>query len=89
MYTILGNILQSKIHITYDSLILKYARVWGAWVAQSVKPLPLAQLMIPGSWDGALLSRESAFPSTLLSAGALSQINKIFKNKICQSSKNI
>ena len=23
----------------------------GAWVAQSVKLLPLAQVMIPGSWD--------------------------------------
>jgi len=26
----------------------------GAWVAQSVKHLPLAQVMIPGSWDGVL-----------------------------------
>ena len=23
----------------------------GAWVAQSVKRLPVAQVMIPGSWD--------------------------------------
>ena len=27
---------------------------WGTWVAQSVKHLPLAQVMIPGSWDPAL-----------------------------------
>ena len=26
----------------------------GTWVAQSVKHLPSAQVMIPGSWDGAL-----------------------------------
>ena len=26
---------------------------WGAWVAQWVKPLPSAQVMIPGSWNGA------------------------------------
>ena len=26
----------------------------GAWVAQLVKCLPLAQVMIPGSWDQAL-----------------------------------
>ena len=25
----------------------------GTWVAQSVKHLPLAQVMIPESWDGA------------------------------------
>ncbi|CAD7677121.1 unnamed protein product [Nyctereutes procyonoides] len=28
-------------------------RLQGAWVAQSVKPLPSAQVMIPGSWDRA------------------------------------
>ena len=27
--------------------------IWSAWVAQSVKHLPLAQLMISGSWDRA------------------------------------
>ena len=35
------------------------------WVAQSAKGLPLAQVMIPGSWDGALhlapCSREACF----------------------------
>ena len=38
-----------------------------AWVAQSIKHLPLAQIMIPGSWDGvphqdSLLSVEPAAP---------------------------
>ena len=39
--------------------------------AQSVKRLPSAQVMIPGSWDstsGSVLSRESASPSSALSA---------------------
>ena len=40
----------------------------GAWLAQLVKRLTLAQVMISGSWDGApgsrsVLSRESAWPS--------------------------
>ena len=44
----------------------------GAWVTQSVKHMPLAQIMIPGSWvwvpcPGSLLSRES----TCYSASAL------------------
>ena len=26
----------------------------GTWVTQSVKRLPLAQVLIPGSWDGVL-----------------------------------
>ena len=29
---------------------------WGAWVAQSIKHLTLAQVMIPESWDGDLAS---------------------------------
>ena len=29
------------------------AEIWGIRVAQSVKCLPLAQVMIPGSWDQA------------------------------------
>ena len=41
--------------------------VGGRWVAQWVKHLPSAQVMIPGSWDRAprqtLLSREPASPS--------------------------
>ena len=28
-----------------------YALSWDAWVAQSVKHLPSAQVMLPGSWD--------------------------------------
>ena len=40
---------------------------WGAWVAQSIKHLPSAQVMISGSWDRALhwapCSAESASPS--------------------------
>jgi len=58
-------------------------KVGGAWVAQMVKHLPLAQVMIPGSWDGApawgsLLGGEPASPSTVPPACALSlyQINK-------------
>ena len=39
----------------------------GTWVAQSVEHLPLALVMISGSWDRtpcwALLSEESASPS--------------------------
>ena len=43
---------------------------WGAWVAQSVKYLPLAQVMISGSWDRAL----SRLPTEQgASHGALSQ----------------
>ena len=59
---------------------------WDAWVAESVKHLPLAQIMIPGSWDGApcrgsLLSGEPASPSATPPACALflKYINKIFK----------
>ena len=52
---------------------------WGAWVAQSVKHLPLAQVMISGSWDQSphqapcsVLSGESASPSPSASPPALS-----------------
>ena len=52
---------------------------WGAWVAQSVKHLPLAQVIIPGCWDqdpslGSLLSGESisSTPSAPPSICALS-----------------
>ena len=48
-------------------MVLKRITYRGAWVAQLVKRLPLAQVMILGSWDlariGLLLSRESASPS--------------------------
>ena len=42
---------------------------WGIWVAQSVRHLPSAQVLNPGSWDqdprwlSSLLSGESASPS--------------------------
>ena len=45
---------------------------WGAWVAQWVKPLPLAQVMIPASWDRAphqaLCSAGSLLPPLSLPA---------------------
>ena len=40
---------------------------WGAWVAQSVKQLPPAQIMIPGSWDRALRQAPCSVGSLLLS----------------------
>ena len=55
---------------------------WGVWVAQSVKRLPSAQVMIPGSWDQAQrrlpAQQESASPSPSAppSACALSFSNK-------------
>ena len=56
----------------------------GAWVAQSVKLLPLAWAMISGILGWSLLSREPASPSAPLSSHAFpfSQINKILKKKI-------
>ena len=30
---------------------IKRLKSWDAWVAQSIKHLPLAQVMTPGSWD--------------------------------------
>ena len=32
-------------------LLVKKGHFQGAWVARLVKHLPLAQVMIPGSWD--------------------------------------
>lgn len=51
-----------------DKNWLIYKKHTGTWVAQSFKHLPLAQVMILGSWDGtpalgSLLSREFASPS--------------------------
>ena len=40
--------LQEPINIGWTEIGL------GAWVAQSIKHLPSAQVMIPGSWDRAL-----------------------------------
>ena len=36
-----------------DLGLLRIDRMWGAWVAQLVKRLPSAQVMVPGSWDRA------------------------------------
>ena len=64
---------------------------WGTWVAQWVKHLPSAQIMIPGSWDGAphgdpcssgnLLLLLPLPLSLLMLSLSLSQINKILKIK--------
>ena len=43
--------LQTLFFFGFWSLITAY--IWGTWVAQSVKHLPLAQVVILGSWDGA------------------------------------
>jgi len=56
--------------ISFYFVTFKKGKVRDAWVAQSVKHLPLAQVMISGSWDQALspatlLSRESVSPSPL------------------------
>ena len=49
---------------TLNILIIVFKVIgWDAWVAQWVKCLPLAQVLISGSWDPALQSRELAFPS--------------------------
>ena len=65
-------------------LILNCSAIWGTWVAQWFKPLPLAQVMIPASWDraphGALCSAGSLLPPLSLPASLLTcnlyQINK-------------
>ena len=46
--------------------LLKEKNVQGVWVAQLVKHLPLAQVMIPGSWDQALLRVHCSEGSLLL-----------------------
>ena len=64
--------------------VIKLKLTRGAWVAQLVKHLPLAQVMIPGSWNRApesvsLLSGESASPHSApppAPALSVSQINK-------------
>ena len=39
---------------------------WGTWVAQAVKPLPSAQVMIKGSWDRAQHQAPCSAESLLL-----------------------
>ena len=70
----------------------------GTWVAQSVKRLPLAQVMIPGSWDpgphwAPCSSRNLLLPLSLLllllvCSLFLCQINKIIKTKQSKSTEN-
>ena len=37
--------------ITNSTKLSNMSLIWGTWVAQLVKPLPLAQVMISESWD--------------------------------------
>ena len=66
----------------------------GTWVAQWVKPLPSAQVMISGSWDRALrralCSAGSLLPPLSLPASlfVICQINKIFFKKLKRNKKN-
>lgn len=70
---------------------IKRMKSWDAWVAQSVKWLPLAQVMLSGFWDqvlhwappsvGSLLLLSLCLPSVCHSAHLFYQINKIFKGK--------
>ena len=40
-------------HLSWEAKMTPTLRFWGTWLVQSVKHLPSAQVMIPGSWDGA------------------------------------
>ena len=54
----------------------------GAWVAQLVEHLPLAQVMIPGSWDpcsARSLLLLLSLPFTLTHVCVLSLSNKLIK----------
>ena len=68
------NLKSSHIYINFIFyyFLLKIVVIWGAWVAQWVKPLPSAQVMISESWDRvphrALSSAESLLPPPSLSA---------------------
>ena len=42
------------------------SHTWDTWVAQSVKHLPLAQVMITGSWDQAPCHRAPCSVGSLL-----------------------
>ena len=54
----------------------------GFWVAQSVKHLPSAQVVIPGSWDRALLS------GSLLKWGACLPFSLCLRLCLCVSLMN-
>ena len=59
----------TRVHTCYSSLLPVYVSdigYWGAWVAQSVKHLPLAQVMISESWDQALRQAPCSEGSLLL-----------------------
>ena len=68
-------------------LVEKYRQHWDAWVAQSVKHLPLAQVMILGSWDRAPCWAPCSVWSVLVSLHLLMHVlafslkNKIFFQK--------
>ena len=72
----------------FDIIIL---HAWGSWVGQSIKDVPLAQVMMPGFWDQALhqaphwvgtlhllLPLPSDPLACVLCTVFLCQINKIF-----------
>ena len=69
----------------------------GTWVAQSVKHLPLVQVMIPGPWDGApyqapcsVGSRLLSLPLPLLHLGSLFlSLSLSFSNKSILKKKKI
>ena len=47
-------------------IITMKVRIWGAWAPQSVKCLPVAQVMILRSWDQALCRASCSLGSLLL-----------------------
>ena len=49
--TMIMYIMIMKSSALEDDSVLNNWVVWGAWVAQLVKQLPLTQAMMPGSWD--------------------------------------
>ena len=75
----------------------------GTWVAQWVKPLSLAQVMISGSWDGAplpirlpaqqgvcfYLALCPPLPPPYSCSLSLSQINKSLEKKVMTENVNI